>query len=103
MLQNRHPGLHAQRPDHGAAVLDHRPGAPCRPNNPNDMQDDILTAHSRCKPPINLNPHILTPPRHQTLRRQHMLDLTGAYPEGQRPKRAMRTRMAVPTHHRRPG
>ena len=32
-----------------------------------------------------------------------MLNLTRANPKRQRPKRAMRTRMAVPTYHRRPG
>jgi hypothetical protein len=83
--------------------LDDRLGTTSRSNLADNMENDVLGAHTGRELTIDLYPHVLAPLCDQALRGEDMLDLAGANAEGQRTKRAMGGRVAVTADHGRAG
>ena len=94
-VADRHPALHVQRADGLASVFNDVTRAAAEAEASDDGQGHILAADTGLQPPGHRHPHRLRLPLQQTLGRQNMADLGGAYAEGQRPEGPVRRRMAV--------
>ncbi len=90
-----HPSFHRQVADGVARVLDDVPGGALGPDAPDEGEDQVLRRDPRGRHARESDLHRLRPRLDDALGRQHVLDLAGPDPEGERAERAVGRRVRV--------
>ena len=99
-VADRHPAFHGQRFDGTAPVFDDMTLPTAGTDLRDQRKDDVLGGHAGGQRPVDIDRHRLEGPQRQGLGGQHVLDLRGANPHGQRAKCAVRGRVTVATDDR---
>src|SRR6185437_15193496 len=94
-VAHRHAAFHRHRPEGAAAIFDDMAGAARGADLADDRQDNVLRADPGAERAVDLDKHVLGVRLNEGLGRQHMLDLGGADPEGERTQGAMRRGVAI--------
>ena len=94
-VADRQPALDAHLLEHAAAVFDDMAGAASGADAADDVEDEVLGRDAGAERALDAHLHGLRRGKQQRLRRQHMFDLAGADPEGERADAAMRGGVAV--------
>ena len=104
-VADRHPTFHREVADRVAPILDHVAGAAAGAEARDDGQGDVLGRHARLDGALQRHGHRLGLLLGECLGREHVFDLTGADPEGQRAEGAVGrgVRVAADDRHARLG
>ena len=98
-----HAALHRERLDRGAGVLDDVPGGAADAHLPDRAEDQVLGGDAEAGHALVADQHRLGLLLDHALRGQHVLDLAGADPEGQRAEGAVGRGVRVAADDRHTG
>ena len=101
-VAERHATLHRERGDGRAAVLDDVSNGAVDPDLADRGEDQVLRGDAEAGLALVADPHRARAALHEALRREHVLDLARADPEGERAERAVRRGVRVAAHDRHP-